>query len=104
MGPALRHCGRHLERQSSKKKLLLLITDGKPQDEGYSPENWYAQYDVRKACTENRNRGVQTFAIMLNDTNSVEGDVMFPGGRYVVISDVKRLSALLPKIYLSLTF
>jgi Mg-chelatase subunit ChlD len=104
LGPALRHCGRRLSLETSTKKLLLLISDGKPQDEGYSPENWYAHYDVRRACTENDERGVQTFALLVDDTDPGQGDVMFPGGRYTVIADVHRLAVLLPKIYLSLTF
>ena len=46
MGPAIRHATTKLEEQESKTKLLFLISDGRPQDRGYSREGVEKEYAV----------------------------------------------------------
>jgi nitric oxide reductase activation protein len=103
IGPALRHSGMLLARRENRQRLILLITDGKPMDTGYDPKTRYAQYDVRKACEENLRRGIQTFAISTEENTRADMDIMFPHGRFVILPGMRRLPAVLPKLYLKLT-
>lgn len=103
IGAALRHGGWKLRQLPEKTKLILLITDGKPCDQGYDPETRYAHHDVRKACEENRRAGLHTFCISTNENTPADMDLMFPGGRYIILETVARLPTILSKLYLRLT-
>ncbi len=103
IGPALRHSGYLLHRRPSRRKLVLLITDGKPMDSDYSPETRHAQYDVRKACQENRQSGIITFALSTEENTVADMDLMFPDRRYGILPDMRKLPDILPWMYLKLT-
>jgi nitric oxide reductase activation protein len=103
IGPALRHSGEKLARCENRQRLIILVTDGKPMDNGYDPNTRYAQYDIRKACEENAKRGVQTFAISTEENTRADMEIMFPRGRFVILPGMRRLPAILPKLYLRVT-
>lgn len=103
MGPALRHSGYLLADQPTRQRLILLVTDGKPMDQGYDPNTRYAQYDVRMACEENVRRGIHTFAISTEENSEADMEVMFPGRRFVILPSLQRLPDVLPHLYLRLT-
>ena len=103
IGAAIRHAGWRLEQQPNKQKLIILITDGRPQDQAYDPNNLYAQHDVRMACQENERLGVHTFAISTTENSATDMQLMF-GKRYVLLQHIKRLPELLPRLYSRLTF
>jgi len=103
IGPALRHSGGKLSRRENKQRLIVLVTDGKPMDSGYDPNTRYAQYDVRRACEENARRGIQTFAISTEENTRADMEIMFTHGRFVILADMRRLPAILPKLYLKVT-
>lgn len=103
IGAALRQAGWKLEHVEAKTRLLVLITDGKPCDQGYDPETRYAHHDVRKACEENQRKGLHTFCISTNENTPADMDLMFPGGRYIILDSLARLPTILSKLYLRLT-
>lgn len=103
IGVALRHAGARLERIAARQRLVVLITDGKPMDEGYSPESRYAQYDVRAACEENERREIHTFGISTEENTVADMEIMFPRGRYATLESMRDLPAILPRLYLRLT-
>jgi nitric oxide reductase activation protein len=103
MGPALRHAGETLSRRENRQRLIVLVTDGKPMDNGYDPNTRYAQYDVRKACEENARRGVQTFAISTEENTRADMEIMFPHRRFIILPGMGKLPAILPKLYLKVT-
>ena len=103
IGVALRHAGWKLQRQPAKTKVLLLITDGKPCDQGYDTASNYAQHDVRRACQENLADGMHTFCISTAENTPADMAVMFPRGRYLVLDDIARLPAAISRLYLRLT-
>ena len=47
MGGALRHAANHLQHQSQRKKLVLMITDGQPADIDVS-DPVYQRQDTKK--------------------------------------------------------
>jgi hypothetical protein len=103
IGPALRHAGWLLSRQPHRQRLILLVTDGKPQDQGYDPNTRYAQHDVRMACEENTRKDIHTFAISTEENSLADMEIMFPRRRFVILPSIDQLPRILPKLYLRLT-
>jgi len=103
IGPALRHSGYRLSRLEARQRLIILITDGKPMDSGYDPNSRYAQHDVRMACEENARQAVHTFAISTEENSVADMEIMFPGRRFAILSDIRQLPRILPKLYVRLT-
>jgi nitric oxide reductase activation protein len=104
IGAALRHSGTLLASRPSRQKLVLLVTDGRPMDAGYDPETRYAQFDVRMACEENRRKGIHTFAISTEKASRADMEIMFPGRRFAILPSIDALPAVLPRLYMRLTY
>ncbi|MBK6516798.1 MAG: VWA domain-containing protein [Polyangiaceae bacterium] len=62
VGPALRHATAALARTTSRRKALLVLSDGKPSDTDRY-EGRHGIGDVRQAVREARQRGVEVFAL-----------------------------------------
>ncbi|ETW92487.1 MAG: hypothetical protein ETSY1_43395 [Candidatus Entotheonella factor] len=63
MGPAIRHAITKLEQQSASTKILFLLSDGRPQDRGYSrkgAEKEYAVQDTHMALLEAKQKGCRS--------------------------------------------
>lgn len=103
IGVAVRHAGWKLSLQPSRKKIVILITDGKPMDSEYDPNTHYAQYDVRMANDENYRKGIDSFCISTEENKMEDLEIMFPFHRYVIIKNMKELPSLLSRLYLKLT-
>ena len=103
IGPALRHSGHLLSAEPARQRLLILVTDGKPMDQGYDPDTGYAQHDVRMACEENARQDVHTFAISTEENSLADMEVMFPRRRFVILPSMHHLPRVLPQLYLRLT-
>ncbi|RMH62571.1 MAG: VWA domain-containing protein, partial [Zetaproteobacteria bacterium] len=88
MGAALRHAGRYLARQTAEKKLLLVLTDGRPHDVDVKDEQ-YLVHDAHKAVQELDQEGIYTFCINL-DPKADEYVTDIFGGQYTVIDRVER--------------
>lgn len=84
IGPALRHATHLLERCDARKKLLLLVSDGKPTDyDRY--EGSYGVGDVRRAVQEATERGVRTFGLAIEKEARAHLSRMFgPGGHEIL--------------------
>ena len=110
LGGAIRHTARKLLGGSnSKTKMMIIISDGYPQDWGYGGE--YAIEDVSMAVKEAKDAGILTFSVTV-DTNfntykkanrKAELSKMYGQLGYFVLTDVRELPHKLPKIYRRLT-
>ncbi len=103
IGPALRHAGFRLQNHPASQRLIMLITDGRPMDNGYDPNTRYAQYDVRMACEENARRDIHTFAISTEENSLADMEIMFPRRRFTILTDITKLPRVLPRLYSRLT-
>jgi len=103
IGVALRHSGHRMASVENRQRLIILVTDGKPMDSGYDPATRYAQYDVRKACEENMRTGINTFAISTEENARADMEIMFPGRRFVILDNIRKLPMVLPQLYLRMT-
>jgi len=98
IGTALRHTGALLDQRPERHRLLLLLSDGKPNDLDHY-EGRYAIEDCRKAVQELRGRGLSVFAVTVD--RRAEGYVprIFERGGYAIVGHLGRLPDALPAIY-----
>jgi nitric oxide reductase NorD protein len=101
LGAAIRHAAGQLEAVSSRVRLLILLSDGFPNDLGYKHQ--YAIEDTKKAILEARSNNIFTHAITINFTGDPKLDDLYGNVHHNVISDVRELPDKLPRIYGSLT-
>jgi len=106
MGPAIRHAIDKLEKQESKTKFLFLISDGRPQDRGYSREGVerdYAVHDTHMALLEARQKGITPFCLTVDKNGHDYLKAMCGDMGYEVLTDIYTLPRRLPMLYKSLT-
>jgi hypothetical protein len=102
MGAAMRHAGSFLKRQPTKKKLLLVVTDGEPSDNDVRDPQ-YLRHDAKKAVEELTRFGIATFCLSLDPRADQYVSRIFGANNYVVIDHVQRLPEKLPFLYIGLT-
>jgi nitric oxide reductase NorD protein len=106
MGPAIRHATRKLVDSGNAMKVLLIISDGFPQDCDYGPhrgEHEYGVQDTARALQEAHDKGVETFCVTVDRSGHDYLKRMCPDSRYLVIDDIEDLPEQLTKVYQTLT-
>ena len=106
MGAAIRHAVRKLAPQPAATKILLLLSDGRPQDRGYSrqgAEKAYAVHDTHKALTESRAQGITPFCLTVDKAGHDYLQAMCGDIGYEVLDDIATLPGRLPTLYRALT-
>ncbi len=102
IGPAVRHVTHALIQQPARVRLLLMISDGRPNDfDGYGGR--YGIEDTRRALLDARQKGVATFALTIDAEARDYMPYMFGRNHYVVVEDVRALAIKLADIYRRLT-
>ena len=102
MGAAVRYGARLLADQPGGRRLLLLLTDGKPNDlDQY--EGRYGIEDTRQAVIEARRMGLQPFCVTIDARGNDYLPHLFGKGGYVVIRQPSDLPRELPLLYARLT-
>jgi hypothetical protein len=106
MGPAIRHTVAKLDDVAAKVKLLILVSDGRPEDEDYGPERGsidYPLHDTRKALLEAKRRRIEPFLITVDSTGADYLAQMCDDLGYEVVADVESLPRRLARLYRHLT-
>ena len=106
MGPAIRHAVTKLEGLEARDKFLILISDGRPQDRGYSREGvekQYAIHDTRIALIEAKRKGISPFCLTVDREGHDYLRDMCQGMGYEVLADIHSLPRRLPALYRYLT-
>ncbi|MCJ9731399.1 nitric oxide reductase activation protein NorD, partial [Bradyrhizobium sp. PRIMUS42] len=98
IGTAVRHAAAELARQPQRKKLLIVLTDGKPNDVDHY-EGRFAVEDTRKSVQEARRLGIAAFGVTVDATAQSYFPTLFGRGGYAIVGNIKRLPAALPAIY-----
>lgn len=98
IGPAIRHATAGLARTGARKKLLLLISDGKPTDyDRY--EGTYGIEDVRQSIREAQGAGLRVRALALDAEAKFYLPRMFGVGGYQILPHPGLLAPALSKIF-----
>ena len=106
MGPAIRHTTYKLDNQDARTKLMFLISDGRPQDRGYSREGVekeYAVHDTKMALDEAKNKGINAFALTVDKNGHDYLKTMCSDMGYEVLDDIYELPSRLLYLYKKLT-
>ena len=106
MGPAIRHATHKLEAQDARTKLLFLISDGRPQDRGYSREGVekeYAVHDTKMALTEAKRKDIDAFCLTVDKNGHDYLKTMCQDIGYEVLDDIFALPKRLLFLYKRLT-
>jgi nitric oxide reductase NorD protein len=105
-GAAIRHAVVKLRREPAHTRLLIVLTDGYPQDSDYGPDPKDIDYGLRdtaQAMHEAERAGIAVFCVSVDHAaNDYLRRVCAPS-RYLVIDDVQALPEQLSKVYRRLT-
>ncbi len=100
-GAAIRYVISRLAAEPSKIKLLLLISDGKPLDDGY--DTGYALHDTKKALHEARLAGIHPYCVTVDHHGGEYLNEMYGEVAYRVIDRVEALPTRLAQVYRKIT-
>ena len=102
MGAGIRHATALLKDQAAGRRLLLMLTDGKPNDlDQY--EGRYGIEDTREAIRSARQAGLQPFCVTIDEKGNDYLPYLFGTGGYVVVRHPTELPKRLPLLYARLT-
>lgn len=102
LGAAIRYTTLQLADQPQSNRLLLILTDGKPNDlDQY--EGRYGIEDTRQAILEARRLGLQPFCVTIDTKGNEYLPYLFGSNSYVVIKNPIELPKRLPLLYAQLT-
>lgn len=102
MGPPIRHLTKKLLKTQSRVQLLVVISDGKPEDyDDYKGQ--YAIEDTRKALLEARGAGLYPFCITIDKSAHEYLGHMFGKGNYIFIDNILSLPSKIVEMYRLLT-
>ena len=102
MGVAIRHLTGRLREVEARTKLLITLSDGKPDDyDGYRGE--YGIEDTRQALVEAKRDGIHAFCITIDAHARDYLPHMYGAVNYTLVDDVRRLPIKVSDIYRRLT-
>ncbi|HMM46437.1 MAG TPA: VWA domain-containing protein [Thiobacillaceae bacterium] len=102
MGAAIRHAAAILASRRTARRLLLILTDGKPNDlDKY--EGRYGIEDTRMAIIEARRLGLTPFCVTIDEKAGDYLPHLFGATGFVVVRDATMLPRVLPDLYARLT-
>ena len=102
IGVTIRHLSKLLNEVDARTKLLIALSDGKPDDfDGYRGE--YGIEDTRKALIEAKQQGIHSFCITIDDEARDYLPHMYGAVNYTIINDVRKLPLKVAEVYRRLT-
>jgi nitric oxide reductase NorD protein len=102
MGVTIRHLTRLLNEVEARTKLLVTLSDGKPDDYD-SYRGAYGIEDTRQALIEARRNGIHVFCITIDTEARDYLPHMYGAVNYAVIDEVRKLPLKVSDIYRRLT-
>ena len=102
MGAAIRESAKILDKQANTNKLLLIISDGKPNDEDRY-DGRYGIEDTKKAIEEVRKKGITPFCITVDVEAKEYLSYLFGRDGFAIVRDGQKLPKIIPEVYINLT-
>ena len=103
MGVAIRHLSSLLGKVEARTKLLITLSDGKPDDYSDNYRGEYGIEDTRQALVEAHRGGIHPFCITIDREAREYLPRMYGTVNYTVIEDVARLPLKVADVYRRLT-
>ena len=102
MGAAIRHATACFDGIESRRRLLLILSDGRPEDYDDGGDRRYLHEDTRMAVKEAVAKGVHPFCITVDTMANQYLPQIFGRGHYMVLDHINSLPKKLPEIYFRL--
>ena len=102
LGAAIRESAKILDKQKSANKLLLIISDGKPNDEDRY-DGRYGIEDTKKAIEEVKKKGITPFCITIDLEAKEYLSYLFGRNGFAIVRDGQKLPKVIPEVYINLT-
>ena len=102
LGAAICHTSAMLAEQSAARKLLIVLTDGKPNDLGHY-EVQHGIEDSDMAVREARRSGQNLHGVIIDEEGQDWFARIFGRGGFSLLPNPKNLTRALPDIYRTLT-
>ena len=102
MGAAIRQSSALLAKEKSRERLLLILTDGKPNDNDYY-EGRYGIEDTRYALSEARKKGLRPFCVTVDQTGEDYLPHIFGKHSFTIVKRPAELPRRLASLYAQLT-
>ncbi|MCU7839334.1 MAG: nitric oxide reductase activation protein [Candidatus Thiodiazotropha sp. (ex Troendleina suluensis)] len=103
MGAAIRHLSHRLNEVEARTKLLVTLSDGKPDDYHDDYRSQYGIEDTRQALFEARREGIHAFCITIDEQGQDYLPHMYGAANYTVISEIEKLPLKVSDIYKKIT-
>lgn len=103
MGVAIRHAAGMFAAEDVRTRLLVTLSDGKPDDFGDGYRGEYGIEDTRQALLEARRQGIHPFCITIDEQARDYLPHMYGAASWVLIDDVRRLPLKTAEVYRRLT-
>jgi nitric oxide reductase NorD protein len=102
IGPAIRHSTAILSTIEARTKLMITLSDGKPEDyDAYKGS--YGIEDTRQSLMEARRIGIHVFCITIDKEAHEYLPHMYGDSGYAFIDDIRKLPAKITEVYTRLT-
>ena len=102
MGAGIRHAANLLKDQVATQQLLLILTDGKPNDLDMY-EGRYGIEDTKQAILTARTMGLKVFCVTIDEKGNDYLPNLFGTNGYALVRKVTDLPKTLPMLYARLT-
>jgi nitric oxide reductase activation protein len=105
MGTAIRHATDKLKDLDTDQRLLIILSDGYPQDHDYGEDRSseeYGLHDTMMAMLEAKREGIRPFCLTVDQSGNDYLRKMCDPANYLVIQDAYSLPEVLPKVVESL--
>ncbi len=103
MGVAIRHLSAILCQVEAKTRILITLSDGKPDDYSDEYRSQYGIEDTRRALIEARRSGIHPFCITIDKEGQEYLPHMYGAVNYTIVDEVERLPYKVSEIYRRLT-
>ena len=102
MGAGIRHASNILKKRVATQQLLLVLTDGKPNDLDMY-EGRYGIEDTKQAILSAKELGLKVFCVTIDEKANDYLPNLFGSNGYALINKVTDLPKILPVLYAKLT-
>ncbi len=103
MGVAIRHLTEILNQVEAKTRILITLSDGKPDDYSDEYRSEYGIEDTRRALIEAKRSGIHPFCITIDKEGQDYLPHMYGAVNYTIVDEVQRLPYKVSEIYRRLT-
>jgi nitric oxide reductase NorD protein len=103
MGASIRHLTRQLTHIDARTRLLITLSDGKPDDYSDHYRGDYGIEDTRQALIEAHHAGVKPFCITIDHEARAYLPHMYGAANWTIVDDVSRLPLKVADIYRRIT-